>query len=96
MTKRTPAPTRRRSTGGLTVYASRGSNDVLDELTDKEHDVLRLMAEGLSDKGIAAQMHVSLNTVGTHVRQIFQKLRLSGSPANNRRVLAVLAFLQRS
>lgn len=78
------------------LIASRGSNDVLDELTDKEHDVLRLMAEGLSDKGIAAQMHVSLNTVGTHIRHIFQKLRLSGSPANNRRVLAVLAFLQRS
>jgi DNA-binding NarL/FixJ family response regulator len=78
------------------LIASRRNNDVLNDLTDREHDVLRLMAEGLSDKGIAAQMHVTLNTVGTHVQHIFRKLRLSDNPANNRRVLAVLAFLQRS
>jgi DNA-binding NarL/FixJ family response regulator len=76
------------------LIASRRSNDVLELLTDRERDVLRLMAEGLSDKGIAAQMHVSLNTVGTHAQHIFQKLRLSGTPANNRRVLAVLTFLE--
>jgi DNA-binding NarL/FixJ family response regulator len=78
------------------LIASRRSNDKLNDLSDRERDVLRLMAEGLSDKGIASQMHVSLNTVGTHVQHIFRKLRLSGSPANNRRVLAVLTFLQRS
>ncbi len=68
--------------------------DPLDHLTDRERDVLRLMAEGLSDKGIAERLFVSVNTVGTHVRNIFQKLGLPSGAVDNRRVLAVLAFLQ--
>ena len=56
--------------------------------------VLELMAEGLSNKGIAQRMFISLDTVGTHVQHIFRKLRLPGSSTANRRVLAVLAFLQ--
>ncbi|MEU4428953.1 response regulator transcription factor [Actinoplanes sp. NPDC024001] len=77
------------------LIASRHSRDVLSELSPREHEVLRLMAEGLSDRGIAETMFISLNTVGTHVQHIFRKLGLEGSAASNRRVLAVLAFLQR-
>jgi DNA-binding NarL/FixJ family response regulator len=76
------------------LIAARRNSEVLDCLTSKEREVLRLMAEGLSNKGIAQRMVVSLDTVGTHVQHIFRKLRLPGSPAANRRVLAVLAFLQ--
>ena len=76
------------------LIASRRNNEVLACLTSKEREVLELMAEGLSNKGIAQRMFISLDTVGTHVQHIFRKLRLPGSSAANRRVLAVLAFLQ--
>jgi DNA-binding NarL/FixJ family response regulator len=76
------------------LIAPRRSHDALDRLSNREREVLRLMAEGLSDKGIAGQMYVSLNTVGTHVQHIFRKLALPGTAVSNRRVLAVLAFLQ--
>jgi DNA-binding NarL/FixJ family response regulator len=52
------------------------------------------MAEGLSNKGIAARLYVSLNTVGTHVQHIFRKLSLPDTNADNHRVPAVLAFLK--
>ncbi|MFI0967540.1 response regulator [Streptomyces sp. NPDC021080] len=62
-------------------------------LTERELEVLKLMAEGLSDKGIAERLVVSVHTVGTHVRHIFQKLDLPAEAVGNRRVLAVLAYL---
>ncbi|MBG0561288.1 response regulator transcription factor [Actinoplanes aureus] len=77
------------------LILARRAGDVLSRLSARELEVLRLMAEGLSDKGIAERMWVSTNTVGTHVQHIFQKLELPGTPASNRRVLAVLALLQR-
>jgi DNA-binding NarL/FixJ family response regulator len=66
----------------------------LHELTDREREVLALMAEGRSNHAIGEQLFVSPKTVETHIRQIFQKLGLTGSPQSNRRVLAVLAFLR--
>jgi DNA-binding NarL/FixJ family response regulator len=66
----------------------------LHELTDREREVLELMAEGRSNHAIGEQLFVSPKTVETHIRQIFQKLGLTGSPQSNRRVLAVLAFLR--
>jgi DNA-binding NarL/FixJ family response regulator len=76
------------------LIASRHGHDALSDLSPREREVLRLMAEGLSDRGIADTMYISLNTVGTHIQHIFRKLELPGSPTSNRRVLAVLAFLQ--
>jgi DNA-binding NarL/FixJ family response regulator len=76
------------------LIAARSNSDVLSCLTAKEREVLGLMAQGLSNKGIAHQMFISLDTVGTHVQHIFRKLHLPGSAATNRRVLAVLATLQ--
>jgi DNA-binding CsgD family transcriptional regulator len=65
----------------------------LSSLTDRELDVLELMAQGMSDSGIAARLFVSGKTVETHVRHILTKLDLPVNTAENRRVLAVIAHL---
>jgi DNA-binding NarL/FixJ family response regulator len=68
----------------------------LDQLTQRERDVLSLMAEGLTDRGISERLFVTPNTVETHVRHILGKLGLPATPADNRRVRAVLAYLRTS
>jgi DNA-binding NarL/FixJ family response regulator len=76
------------------LLARRRDRDPIDELTDREREVLRLMAEGLTDKGIGERLWVSPKTVETHVRHILQKLGLSEDSAHNRRVQAVITFLR--
>jgi DNA-binding NarL/FixJ family response regulator len=66
----------------------------LAELTDRERQVLELIAEGRSNQAIGDKLFLSPKTIETHIRQIFQKLELNGSPNSHRRVLAVLAFLR--
>ena len=68
--------------------------DPLGELTEREREVLGLIAEGLSNKGVAARLFITERTVEAHVKQIFLKLRLEANPASHRRVLAVLAYLR--
>ncbi len=68
--------------------------DPLDELTPREREVLGLMAEGLTDRGIAQRLYVGPKTVETHVRHIFQKLSLPESALENKRVRAVLTYLR--
>jgi DNA-binding NarL/FixJ family response regulator len=68
----------------------------LDQLTAREREVLSLMAEGLTDRGIAARLYLTPNTVETHIRHIIAKLGLPATPADNRRVHAVLAYLRSS
>jgi DNA-binding NarL/FixJ family response regulator len=70
--------------------------DPLAELTDREREVLALIAEGRSNQAIGAQLFLSPKTVETHIRVIFQKLDLVQAPDSHRRVLAVLAFLRRA
>lgn len=65
----------------------------LDRLTAREHDVLALMAQGLSNAGVAEALVVSESAVANHVNSIFAKLDLSAAPNPHRRVLAVLQFL---
>ena len=65
----------------------------LDELTDRERDVLSLIAEGRSNRAIGKELFLSPRAVERHVQAIFQKLRLPGTEDDNRRVLAVLALL---
>ena len=66
----------------------------LASLTPSELEVLALMAEGLSDRGIAERLYVSPRTVETHVRHVLTKLDLAVSPEDNRRVRAVLAYIR--
>ncbi len=68
--------------------------DRLAVLTGREREVLALMAEGLTDRGIGERLWVTPKTVETHVRHIFEKLRLPSSAADNRRVHAVLTYLR--
>jgi len=70
------------------------ANDPLAELTDRERDVIALMAEGRSNQGIGERLFLSPKTVETHVHRIFRKLDLLPAPEDHRRVLAVLAFLR--
>jgi DNA-binding NarL/FixJ family response regulator len=56
--------------------------------------VLSLVAEGLSNKAIAARLFVKERTVEAHVKQIFLKLHLGANPDSHRRMLAVLAYLR--
>lgn len=72
----------------------RPSRTPLDELTDRERDVLQLMAEGRTNRAIGKALFLSAKTVETHVRLIFQKLDLEPSADDHRRVLAVLALLR--
>ena len=66
----------------------------LAELTSRELEVLALLAEGRTDRGIAQALYVSPKTVEAHVRSIFRKLGLPSETTENRRVHAVLAFLR--
>jgi DNA-binding NarL/FixJ family response regulator len=66
----------------------------LDELTPREREILQLMAEGLSNQGIADRLVVDLKTVEGHVTRIFSKLGLEPTGADHRRILAVLTYLR--
>ena len=76
------------------LLGRRRRTDPLGELTEREREVLGLVAEGLSNKGIAARIFVTERTVEAHVKQIFLKLGLEAGPTSHRRVLAVLAYLR--
>ena len=67
--------------------------DVLGSLTPREREVLQRMAEGMSNSGIAAALVVTERAVEKHVANIFMKLGLPPSEGDNRRVLAVLRYL---
>lgn len=62
-------------------------------LTSRERDVLALLSEGRSDKGIGSALFVTQKTVEFHTRNIFRKLDLPADHGVNRRVLAALTFL---
>jgi DNA-binding NarL/FixJ family response regulator len=66
----------------------------LHDLTPREHEVLALMAQGLTDRGIGERLFVTPKTVETHIRHIFGKLGLPESATDNKRVHAVLAYLR--
>ena len=76
------------------LVSVRRRHDPLDALSQREREVLALMAEGRSNLGIAQGLFVTEGTVEKHVRSILTKLNLIEEAADHRRVLAVLTFLQ--
>jgi DNA-binding NarL/FixJ family response regulator len=76
------------------LLTRRGGDRPLASLTPREREALELMAEGRSNAAIAARMHVTEKAVSKHTNSIFGKLGLPPSEDDNRRVLAVLAYLE--
>jgi DNA-binding NarL/FixJ family response regulator len=68
----------------------------LEELTAREREVLALLAQGLTDRGISERLWLTPKTVETHIRHILAKLSLPTDTHHNRRVLAVLTYLRES
>lgn len=77
------------------LVSARSSEATVESLSTRERDVLRLMAEGKSNVGIATELHLSLRTVESHIGHIMAKLGVEDSAEGHRRVLAVLRFLGR-
>nr|WTB28370.1 response regulator transcription factor [Streptomyces sp. NBC_00830]WTB35712.1 response regulator transcription factor [Streptomyces sp. NBC_00830] len=75
---------------------SSAANQPVDRLTPREREVLELMAQGRSNAAIAAQLVVTERAITKHTANIFTKLALAPSDDDNRRVLAVLAYLDRA
>ena len=72
----------------------RRPGSAIDTLTEREREILALLAEGRSNAGIARELGISERTVESACAQVFAKLDLEASPDLNRRVLAVLALLR--
>jgi DNA-binding NarL/FixJ family response regulator len=93
---------RRVAAGGLVLdpavvgelVGRRRVRNPLDELTERERQVLGVMAEGRSNQAICRRLHLSPKTVEAYVRTVFAKLGLYEGADDNRRVLAVLAYLR--
>lgn len=78
----------------LVSHAARGPTSALATLTARERDVLEQMAQGRTNAGIAAELHLSESSVEKHSSAIFAKLHLTDEPQVHRRVAAVLAYMQ--
>ncbi|WP_038465459.1 response regulator [Arthrobacter sp. PAMC 25486] len=76
------------------LLGNRSAADPLNALSPRESEVLELMAQGLTNAGIARALVVSGGAVEKHISSIFSKLSLQQTPTDHRRVLAVLQFLQ--
>jgi len=76
------------------LVSRRRRHDPLAGLSAREREILALMAEGRSNQGICEKLYLSPKTIETHTRSLFGKLGLAEAPLDNRRVLAVLAYLR--
>ena len=76
------------------IVGRRRRRDPLEELTAREREALALLAEGLTNRAIAARLSITERTVEHHITQIFMKLGLDEDPDAHRRVRAVLAHLR--
>ena len=76
------------------LLGRRRDRDPLDELTPREREILSLMAEGRSNRGVCQKLFLSPKTVESHVHNIFAKLDITADADDHRRVLAVLTYLR--
>lgn len=76
------------------LVAKKRAGDALAALSEREHAVLALMAQGRSNHALSTELCLSAKTIEAHVRNIFTKLDLTPDSGDHRRVLAVLAFLR--
>ncbi len=76
------------------LFARRRERDPLAELTDREREVLALMAQGLTNAALSEALFLSVKTIEGYVRSVFSKLGLEPGEREHRRVLAVLEFLR--
>lgn len=76
------------------LLVRRRRQDLVGQLSEREREVLRLMAEGRSNAAIGASLHLTEKTVEGHVHSIFSKLGLEPTAEDHRRVLAVLTYLR--
>ena len=76
-----------------TMLGRRRGDDPLAELTDREREVLGMIAEGRSNRAISERAFITERAVEKHVTRIFSKLGLDPAPEDHRRVLAVLTYL---
>lgn len=96
------ADVRRGATGHVVIdqelvsrlVSRRRERDPLAELTDRERQVLALMAQGLTNAALAEELIVSVKAVEGYIRNVFTKLGLAPGEREHRRVLAVLHFLR--
>jgi len=75
------------------LLGRRSRDEPIARLSAREHEVLALMAEGRSNTAIAQRLFITEKAVSKHTTSIFIKLGLGADPDDNRRVLAVLAYL---
>ncbi len=76
------------------LVALRHRDDSVERLSEREREVLALMAEGLSNAGIAHRLWIAEGTVEKHVRSILARMQLPETEDDHRRVLAVVAYLE--
>jgi DNA-binding NarL/FixJ family response regulator len=76
------------------LLVRRRQANVLGKITQRERDVLELMAQGRSNAGIAGELHLGVKTVERHIANLFEHLGIAGDSNANRRVLAVLTWLR--
>jgi serine/threonine-protein kinase len=76
------------------LLGRRREHDPLDELTAREREILALMAEGRSNRGICQKLYLSPKTVESHIHNMFAKLGITTAADDHRRVLAVLTYLR--
>jgi DNA-binding NarL/FixJ family response regulator len=78
------------------LFAQRRADDPIERLTPREKEVLSVMAEGLGNQAIAQRLFITENAVHKHIRNIFLKLDLTPDDQTDRRVAAVLHYLERA
>jgi DNA-binding NarL/FixJ family response regulator len=76
------------------LFSRRRKGTAVDELSDREREVLARMAEGMSNAAVAEALGLTVGAIEKHIANIFQKLGLAPSGTDHRRVLAVLAYLR--